>query len=147
MNIAAARKSSRPAMGQAALAAVVCTKPKLTAAMVYRGATKLAVSGTILCFVCVVPLAAGALIESYSVTQRGQQFNPGSLAIHQGDTVRIINDDGELIHHAYVDSQSFSFDSGDQEPGSKTDIRFSVPGQFVVLCGIHPKMRLDVVVK
>lgn len=74
-------------------------------------------------------------------------FNPGVLSIREGETVAILNDDGELIHHAYVDSKSFSFDSGDQEPGSKTDIVFSVPGDFVVLCGIHPKMRLYVSVK
>jgi plastocyanin len=92
----------------------------------------------------VVPaLAAGP----YIVTQKGQMFHPGQLSINRGDTVEIVNDDGELIHHAYVDSKTFSFDSGDQEPGSKTDIVFSVPGTFVVLCGIHPKMRLDVTVK
>ncbi len=81
------------------------------------------------------------------VTQKGQRFNPNALSIQVGQTVTIINDDGELIHHAYIDSKSFSFDSGDQEPGTTTNINFSVPGNFVVLCGIHPKMRLDVEVK
>jgi plastocyanin len=100
-----------------------------------------------LCLVCVIPVLAGAGADVYLVTQKGQQFNPGFLSIRRGETVRILNDDGELIHHAYVDSKTFSFDSGDQEPGSKTDIVFSVAGNFVVLCGIHPKMRLDVTVK
>ncbi|HEX4368829.1 MAG TPA: hypothetical protein VH023_18470, partial [Rhodopila sp.] len=101
-------------------------------------------AGLLLGLACVVPaLAAGP----YIVTQKGQMFHPGQLSINRGDTVEIVNDDGELIHHAYVDSKTFSFDSGDQEPGSKTDIVFSVPGTFVVLCGIHPKMRLDVTVK
>jgi plastocyanin len=83
----------------------------------------------------------------YAVTQKGQQFNPRTLTISRRETVSVINDDGELIHHAYVDSKLFSFDSGDQEPGSTTNIVFTVPGSFVVLCGIHPKMRLDVAVK
>jgi plastocyanin len=96
---------------------------------------------------CAIPLLAASAVETYQIRQRGQQFNPGYLSIQRGQTVEIINDDGELIHHAYVDSKLFSFDSGDQEPGSTTDIVFSVPGNFVVLCGIHPKMRLDVVVK
>jgi plastocyanin len=96
---------------------------------------------------CVIPLLAGSETASYVVTQKGQAFRPGTLSIHRGETVQIVNDDGELIHHAYVDSKAFSFDSGDQEPGSKTDIVFSVPGDFIVLCGIHPKMRLDVSVK
>ncbi|MDR3529984.1 MAG: hypothetical protein P4L90_05435 [Rhodopila sp.] len=104
-------------------------------------------AGAILCVACAIPLLAGTPAELYSVTQKGQAFNPGFLSVHRGATVEILNDDGELIHHAYVDSKTFSFDSGDQEPGTKTDIVFTVPGEFVVLCGIHPKMRLDVVVK
>jgi plastocyanin len=61
--------------------------------------------------------------------------------------VVIVNDDGDLRHHAYIDSDKFSFDSGDQEPGSKTNITFALPGDFDVLCAIHPKMRLTVHVK
>jgi plastocyanin len=90
---------------------------------------------------------AATPVQLYPVTQKGQQFKPRTLSIQRGQAVAIINDDGELIHHVYVDSKSFSFDSGDQEPGSTTDIVFSVTGNFVVLCGIHPKMRLDVAVK
>jgi plastocyanin len=89
-------------------------------------------------------VAAGAPVV---VTQNGRAFHPGQIVLHAGDTLEIINDDGELIHHAYVASDSFSFDSGDQEPGSKTDVVFSVKGKFTVLCGIHPKMRLDVDVR
>lgn len=83
----------------------------------------------------------------YIVSQRGRAFNPNFLSIKEGDTIRIVNDDGDLLHHAYVESDTFNFDSGDQLPGSKTDVVFSVPGTFNVLCGIHPKMKLVVVVK
>jgi plastocyanin len=83
----------------------------------------------------------------YMISQRGRAFNPNFLSIKQGDTVRIVNDDGDLLHHAYVESDTFNFDSGDQLPGSKTDVVFSVRGKFNVLCGIHPKMKLVVVVK
>ncbi len=80
----------------------------------------------------------------YHVSQKGRAFRPGELTIKRGETVELVNDDGDLLHHAYVDSDTFSFDSGDQEPGSKTDIVFTVPGSFNVLCGIHPKMKLVV---
>jgi plastocyanin len=30
------------------------------------------------------------------------------------------------------------------EPGSKVDITFPAAGDFNVLCGIHPKMKLSV---
>ena len=82
-----------------------------------------------------------------SVSQKDRIFHPGELTIAVGDTVRIVNDDGELIHHAYVHTPQFSFDSGEQEPGSKTDIVFPVAGTFTVLCAIHPKMRLVVTVR
>jgi plastocyanin len=81
------------------------------------------------------------------VSQKGRAFQPGELSLKRGDTVSIVNDDGDLLHHAYVDSETFSFDSGDQEPGSRTDVVFSVAGEFKVLCGIHPKMKLLVHVK
>ena len=81
------------------------------------------------------------------VSQKGRAFEPGELSLKRGDRVSIVNDDGDLLHHAYVDSDTFSFDSGDQEPGSKTDVVFSVSGEFKVLCGIHPKMKLLVHVK
>jgi plastocyanin len=81
------------------------------------------------------------------VSQKGRMFLPGTLIINRGDTVRIVNDDGDLLHHAYVESDTFNFDSGDQEPGSKTDITFPEAGTFTVLCGIHPKMKLLVEVE
>jgi len=80
----------------------------------------------------------------YQVSQKGRAFQPGELTIRRGETVQIVNDDGDLLHHAYVDSERFSFDTGDQEPGSKTDVLFPVAGTFSVLCGIHPKMKLTV---
>jgi len=80
----------------------------------------------------------------FMVSQKERMFLPGTLTIHKGDTIRIVNDDGDLLHHAYVESDTFNFDSGDQEPGSKTDITFPVAGTFTVLCGIHPKMKLVV---
>jgi plastocyanin len=78
----------------------------------------------------------------FKVSQRGRAFLPGDLVINRGDIVQIVNDDGDLLHHAYVESDRFNFDSGDQEPGSKVDIAFTASGNFTVLCGIHPKMKL-----
>jgi plastocyanin len=87
------------------------------------------------------------LRESFQVSQRGREFKPGLLNVRQGDTVRIVNDDDDLSHHAYVASERFKFDSGDQAPGANAEVTFTVPGTFNVLCGIHPKMRLVVNVK
>ena len=95
-----------------------------------------------------VVIAAGTLVglalPPYAISQKGRQFHPGEISIRHGETLQIVNDDGDLLHHAYTDSPKFAFDSGDQQPGTRTDITFQTPGDFEVLCAIHPKMRLVV---
>jgi plastocyanin len=91
--------------------------------------------------------SAGMAQPKYIVSQKGRQFHPDELTIKTGETIEIVNDDGDLRHHAYIKSSTFNFDSGDQEPGSKTDVTFPVTGDFNVLCAIHPKMKLIVHVK
>ena len=86
-------------------------------------------------------------VPDYTVSQKGREFHPGEVSIKRGETIQIVNDDGDLLHHAYVDSDKFSFDSGDQKPGGKTNITFPVAGDFDVLCAIHPKMELVVHVR
>jgi plastocyanin len=80
----------------------------------------------------------------YPISQKDQEFRPREIVIKRGEALRFISDDGELLHHAYLSSDSFSFDSGDQQPGSKLDVIFPVVGDYTVLCGIHPKMKLAV---
>ena len=81
------------------------------------------------------------------ISQAGRAFTPTEVSINRGDTVQIVNDDGDLLHHVYVDSDQMRFDSGDQKPGSRTNIVFGAPGTFTVLCAIHPKMKLTVRVR
>ena len=95
----------------------------------------------------VVLAALGTMVGAgpqYSISQKGREFHPGEITIKRGDAIQIVNDDADLLHHAYVDSDKFTFDSGDQKPGSITPITFTVAGDFDVLCAIHPKMRLVV---
>jgi plastocyanin len=90
---------------------------------------------------------AGLAASQYVVSQKGREFRPSDVTIKRGEALTIVNDDADLQHHAYIDSDKFRFDSGDQEPGSKTNINFPVEGSFDVLCAIHPKMKLVVHVK
>jgi plastocyanin len=104
---------------------------------------------TVTASILIVGLGAlvGLALPQYTISQKGREFHPEEISIKAGETVEIVNDDADLIHHAYIDSPKFSFDSGDQQPGSKTDVTFPVAGDFNVLCAIHPKMRLVVHVK
>ena len=90
---------------------------------------------------------AGVAATQYIVSQKGREFRPHEITLNRGETITIVNDDADLRHHAYIDADNFKFDSGDQEPGSKTPITFTVAGTFDVLCAIHPKMELIVHVK
>ena len=91
------------------------------------------------------PLAAeGAhLLE---VAQKGRAFSTAALDIAAGDTVRFTNEDG-FLHQIFVHSSALTVDSDEQRPGEDVDIRFSIPGDYRVLCAIHPKMALAVHVR
>lgn len=91
--------------------------------------------------------AASTETQIHVITQKGRAFHPLTIAINRNEILQFFNDDGDLLHHAYVENYAFSFDSGDQLPGTRTNVAFSVPGTFNVLCGIHPKMLLVVTVK
>ena len=103
-------------------------------------ATFMLASGTAL---AVSDLASGTL----QVMQKSRSFQPGAIELQQNQVLQIVNDDGQLMHHAYVDARDFKFDSGEQAPGTTVNIHFPTAGMYVVLCGIHPKMRLNVAVR
>lgn len=92
-------------------------------------------------------VAASRAEQTLEVSQKDRMFRPGVLVLDRGDVVEMVKDDAPLMHHAYVATPEFSFDSGEQLPGSHTRIRFTVPGTFTVRCAIHPKMHLVVTVR
>ena len=114
------------------------TAPGRLALLVVAGGALLGVSGWSL------GALAAAVVE---VSQKGRAFQPGRIDINRGDTVRFVNDDGDLIHHVQLTADGFAFDSGEQPSGTKTDVRFTKAGSFTVLCGIHPRMKLAVTVR
>jgi len=114
---------------------------RATVARSVRGAVAVIVSATAL---VALGSLVGLAVPQYSISQKGREFHPGEIAIKRGEAIQIVNDDADLLHHAYVDSDNFKFDSGDQAPGSVTAITFPVSGDFDVLCAIHPKMKLTV---
>lgn len=77
------------------------------------------------------------------VSQKGKVFSPGEITVSVGTTVRIMNDD-RVLHHVYVESPEFEFDSGEQPPGRSVEIKFARDGTFAVRCDIHPKMLMKV---
>jgi plastocyanin len=80
------------------------------------------------------------------VSQKGKVFTPAEIKIPVGTTIRIDNDD-RVLHHVYIESPIFEFDSGEQPPGRSVEIRFAKDGTFAVRCDIHPKMLMKVFVQ
>ena len=78
------------------------------------------------------------------VLQKGRHYMPTDLFLRRGDTITLLNGDDSLTHHAFIEADRFSFDAGDQEPGVETRLTLTEPGDFVIQCGIHPKMKLTI---
>lgn len=76
------------------------------------------------------------------VLQMGRHYTPTDLFLRRGDTITLRNGDASFSHHAFIEADRFSFDAGDQEPGTETRLTLAEPGDFVIQCGIHPKMKL-----
>ena len=81
---------------------------------------------------------------SHVVSQKNKRFGPSDVSLRSGDFITIVNDDGNFVHQAYIETDKFAFDAGDIKPGASATIWFPRDGDFTVLCGIHPKMRLAV---
>lgn len=91
----------------------------------------------------VVTTSLGAAAETVEVSQKGRRFLPDSVELKVGDTLKVHNDD-EFLHHVYVASPDFNFDSEEQPPGNNVEIKFTHAGEYNVQCRIHPKMKLAV---
>ena len=89
--------------------------------------------------------AVWALAADFRVGQKDQVFTPDTLTIAAGQSLNFVNDD-DWDHNVYSDSDGNAFDIGLQTPGDDTSVVFDTPGQVLVLCRIHPKMRLKITV-
>ena len=110
-------------------------------------ASKLVVLCATIAAACTLRAVMASAGAEMVVSQKNRLFNPLDVTVAKDGTIVIVNDDADLMHHAFVEADSFNFDSGDQKPGSRTPVTFTVRGDFKVLCGIHPKMKLAVHVR
>ena len=95
---------------------------------------------------CAASLTASAAPMMHVVDQSKLQFSLAELKVKQGDTVKFTNSD-RLAHNIMVTDGSRVLNSGLQQPGQPFQAPFTQKGTFPVTCGIHPKMRMTVVVE
>ena len=79
------------------------------------------------------------------IHQHNLHFSEATTGIRAGDVLTFTNDD-DVIHNIGVrgGADDETQDLGLQKPHVSVSHRFTQPGEFVVVCSIHPRMRLKV---
>jgi cytochrome c peroxidase len=85
-------------------------------------------------------------VATSTVSQKDRRFTPSAVSLKAGEALRILNDDVR-VHNVRLDGPGKSFNSDAQNPGDTVTIGFDRAGQYDVICGIHPEMRLSVTVE
>lgn len=106
---------------------------------------KSAISGLAATLIAVLalPIVPGAATE-VQVTISNFTFQPQTMAIERGDTVRFVNSD-DMVHT--VVAADGSFRSGPLDTGDSFAKTFDKPGAVAYFCGLHPFMKGSIVVK
>jgi plastocyanin len=86
-------------------------------------------------------LSAGALAANLTITQKGRAFSSQEVSIKKGETLTFLNDDS-VPHNIMSMSKGNEFNLGSQLPGSSTDVVFKEAGDVLVICAIHPRMKM-----
>lgn len=92
-------------------------------------------------------LAAGAALAgaTVNVDQKGLTFSSATLTVNKGDVVNFQNSD-TTSHNILVTGNGVTLNSGLQQPGVAFKAPMVKPGTYQVVCGIHPKMKMTIVV-
>ena len=98
---------------------------------------------TSLTVVVLVGLSVGALAANLTITQKGRVFSSESITIKKGESVTFANDD-TVPHNIVSASKGNEFNLGSQPPGAATDVTFKESGEALVICAIHPRMKMTV---
>jgi plastocyanin len=98
---------------------------------------------TSLTVVVLVGLSVGALAANLTITQKGRLFSSESITIKKGESVTFANDD-TVPHNIVSASKGNEFNLGSQPPGAATDVTFKESGEALVICAIHPRMKMTV---
>jgi cytochrome c peroxidase len=96
--------------------------------------------------VAVLALATAAWAGTLSVDQKNLKFSAKELHIAKGDSVEFTNHD-DTSHNITITGQGFTANSGLQAPGTPFKAPFAKAGVYKVSCGIHPNMRMTVIVE
>ena len=89
------------------------------------------------------PAHAGS---TQTVDQKNLKFSTPQLKIAKGDSVEFKNSD-DTSHNITIKGDGFTANSGLQSPGQPFKVPLVKSGTYKVTCGIHPNMKMTVVVE
>ena len=92
------------------------------------------------------PVSQAVPADTTVVSQANKLFAPHYVRVRAGQPLTVLNDDTRT-HNVRIYDPRFDYNSGAQEPHETVTIRFPARGTFEAFCGIHPSMRLTVVVE
>jgi plastocyanin len=90
--------------------------------------------------------AAVAVAAERSITQKGKAFSESEVTVGKGESLVFFNDDN-VSHNILSTTAGHEFNLGSQAPGASATVTFKDPGEVAVVCAIHPRMKLTVVVQ
>jgi plastocyanin len=90
------------------------------------------------------PTASGQSITTATVTLADNRFEPATITVAPGTTVRWVNYGS---HKHTVTSATGAWDSGDLAPGQVYSATFTKAGTYEYFCRHHKDMRGSIVVK
>jgi plastocyanin len=91
--------------------------------------------------------ASPAYADEITVGQKNKTFSMEAATLKRGDTVKFVNDDATQHNVLITGPQDELKNSGVQEPGEAAAFQLDKAGTYQVECGIHPKMKMSIVVK
>jgi amicyanin len=86
-----------------------------------------------------------AQAAQHAITIKQYMFMPGSMTIHQGDTITWTNED-TVGHDVEVTSGPASFHSPMLSKGQSWSFTFTTAGTYSYICSVHPDMKATIVV-
>ncbi|WP_425411156.1 cupredoxin domain-containing protein [Hyphococcus sp.] len=98
---------------------------------------------TLCCVLGVIAPASAQDSSKIEISQKDRRFHPAAISVPRNSTLYVLNDD-KFTHHVFFNKGGKQFDSGEQPPGETVSLTMDEPGEFEVLCAIHPKMRLKI---
>lgn len=100
--------------------------------------------GAALAVVALAAVPAAAAVAEVDI--RGNRFEPATLTVKAGTTVRWTNHERRTSHSILFTGEG-GFESPRFFPGESWEHRFDKPGRYPYSCGPHPEMHGEVIVE